>query len=380
MRGMPDAELDDLAATVAVARLVLGPKVRIQAPPNLIGDEYRLLLRGRDRRLGRRLAADPGPRQPRAAVAADRRAGRADRRRRLHAARAADDLPAVRARRAVARPAGHPARRRAGRPGDGPGPATAPRRRGCRGRSRTAAGSEAGRTDLHTAIDTRAARRTGAPTSTASTATGTRSGRRRGGRASAPGRRLDADVAAALAPGRARPGRALRRRRAGAARRRRGRARRRRPPGRRRSAATSVGDDVTYVVNRNINFTNVCYTGCRFCAFAQRRTDADAYTLSLDQVGDRAEEAWEVGATEVCMQGGIHPDLPGTAYFDIAAEVRRRCPDMHVHAFSPDGGRQRGGPHRAVDPRLADPRARRPGSTRSPAPPRRSSTTTCAGC
>ena len=95
------------------------------------------------------------------------------------------------------------------------------------------------------------------------------------------------------------------------------------------------GDDVTFVVTRNINFTNVCYTGCRFCAFAQRRTDADAYTLSLDQIGERAEEAWAAGATEVCMQGGIHPDLPGTAYFDIAAEVKRRCPDMHVHAFSP---------------------------------------------
>jgi FO synthase len=74
-----------------------------------------------------------------------------------------------------------------------------------------------------------------------------------------------------------------------------------------------VGDDVTYVVNRNINFTNVCYTGCRFCAFAQRRTDADAFTLSLDEVGKRADEAWAAGATEVCLQGGIHPDQPGTA-------------------------------------------------------------------
>src|SRR4051794_8757396 len=97
----------------------------------------------------------------------------------------------------------------------------------------------------------------------------------------------------------------------------------------------TVGDDVTYVVNRNINFTNVCYTGCRFCAFAQRRTDADAYTLSLDEIGTRADEAVAVGATEVCMQGGIHPDLPGTAYFDIAAEVKRRQPSLHVHAFSP---------------------------------------------
>ncbi|MDP9824238.1 FO synthase [Nocardioides massiliensis] len=96
-----------------------------------------------------------------------------------------------------------------------------------------------------------------------------------------------------------------------------------------------VGDTVTYVVNRNINFTNVCYVGCRFCAFAQRRTDADAYSLSLDQVADRAEEAWNDGATEVCMQGGIDPELPGTAYFDLAAAVKQRVPQMHVHAFSP---------------------------------------------
>jgi FO synthase len=95
------------------------------------------------------------------------------------------------------------------------------------------------------------------------------------------------------------------------------------------------GDDVTYVVNRNINFTNVCYTGCRFCAFAQRRTDADAYTLSMQQVGDRVDQAWAAGATEICMQGGIHPDLPGTAYFDLAREVKNRQPDIHLHAFSP---------------------------------------------
>ncbi|WP_350281645.1 bifunctional FO biosynthesis protein CofGH [Kribbella sp. HUAS MG21] len=97
----------------------------------------------------------------------------------------------------------------------------------------------------------------------------------------------------------------------------------------------TVGDDVTYVVNRNINFTNVCYTGCRFCAFAQRRTDADAYSLSMDEVGQRAEEAWVIGATEVCMQGGIHPDLPGTAYADLVRAVKDRVPDMHVHAYSP---------------------------------------------
>ncbi|WP_148614162.1 bifunctional FO biosynthesis protein CofGH [Nocardioides rubriscoriae] len=96
-----------------------------------------------------------------------------------------------------------------------------------------------------------------------------------------------------------------------------------------------VGDDVTYVVNRNINFTNVCYVGCRFCAFAQRRTDADAYTLSLDEVADRAAEAWDLGATEVCMQGGIDPELPADAYFELVGAVKQRVPDMHVHAFSP---------------------------------------------
>jgi FO synthase len=96
-----------------------------------------------------------------------------------------------------------------------------------------------------------------------------------------------------------------------------------------------VGDVVTYVVNRNINFTNVCYVGCRFCAFAQRRSDTDAYSLSLDEVADRAEEAAQLGATEVCMQGGIDPELPATGYFDLVAAVKTRVPDMHVHAFSP---------------------------------------------
>ena len=97
----------------------------------------------------------------------------------------------------------------------------------------------------------------------------------------------------------------------------------------------TVGDEVTYVVNRNVNFTNVCYTGCRFCAFAQRRTDADAYSLSLEEVGRRAAEAWEVGATEICMQGGIDPQLPGTAYLDLARAVKAAAPDIHLHAFSP---------------------------------------------
>ncbi len=97
----------------------------------------------------------------------------------------------------------------------------------------------------------------------------------------------------------------------------------------------AVGDEVTYVVNRNINFTNVCYVGCRFCAFAQREVDSESYTLTLSEVADKASEARAWGATEVCMQGGIHPDLPGTFYFDLLDAVRSRVPDIHIHAFSP---------------------------------------------
>jgi len=96
-----------------------------------------------------------------------------------------------------------------------------------------------------------------------------------------------------------------------------------------------VGDDVTYVVNRNINFSNVCYVGCRFCAFAQRERDADAFRLSAEEVADRAQEAWDEGATEVCMQGGIDPKLPVTYYADVVRAIKKRLPGMHVHAFSP---------------------------------------------
>jgi FO synthase len=99
--------------------------------------------------------------------------------------------------------------------------------------------------------------------------------------------------------------------------------------------AQAVGDEVTYVVNRNINFTNVCYTGCRFCAFAQREIDPESYTLTLEEVADRAEEAWRYGATEVCIQGGLHPSLPGEFYFGLLEAVKARVPQIHVHAFSP---------------------------------------------
>src|SRR5207248_10658096 len=113
----------------------------------------------------------------------------------------------------------------------------------------------------------------------------------------------------------------------------------------------AVGDEGTYVVNRNINFTNVCYVGCRFCAFAQREVDTESYTLTLEQVADRAEEAWLAGATEVCMQGGIHPDLPASFYGDLVRTVKARVPAMHVHAFSPmevmSGAAKRGVSHAA---------------------------------
>jgi FO synthase len=363
MRGVPDAELDDLAATIAVARLVMGPGARIQAPPNLIGDQYRMILAAGIDDWGGVSPLTPdhvNPERPWPQIddLAERTAAEGfELRERLtiyppyirepwldprvapHVAALAD--PATGLARADAIPAGL----RWQEPDGGWGEAT-------------------GRTDLHVTIDTagRTADRRddfaevygdwaevgaridpAARPAAADRAETDRAGNDRAetdravsgaGRNGAAPQRLRPEVLAALRRAEGDPGGigdadalalldaegaelealaaladALRR--------------------------DAAGDDVTYVVDRNINFTNVCYTGCRFCAFAQRRTDADAYTLSLAQVGDRAEEAWQAGATEVCMQGGIHPDLPGTAYFDLAAEVKRRCPDMHVHAFSP---------------------------------------------
>src|SRR3989442_538995 len=98
---------------------------------------------------------------------------------------------------------------------------------------------------------------------------------------------------------------------------------------------TDVGDEVTYVVNRNINFTNVCFVNCQFCAFKRQRWEEDAYTHGLDVVLGKVEEAIARGATEVCMQGGINPDMAPFTYRDILVEIKRRFPDIHVHAFSP---------------------------------------------
>jgi FO synthase len=367
MRRTPDAELDDLAATIAVSRLVLGPSIRIQAPPNLIGGEYQLILDAGIDDWGGVSPLTPdhvNPERPWPqieALAEQTSAAGFELRERLtiypgyirepwldprlgaHVAALAD--PATGLAREGAIPAGLPWQEPDG-----------------------GWGESAGRTDLHVSIDTEgrtADRRSdfedvyGDWTEIAS-------------RIEPAARRADPAVAAAdgrqpapaalaadsqhstAPPAAARPIPERMRSEIAAAL----RSAERDPAGLTDAEALALldadgpeldalagladairrdvnGDDVTYVVNRNINFTNVCYTGCRFCAFAQRRTDADAYTLSLEQIGDRAEEAWAAGATEVCMQGGIHPDLPGTAYFDIAAEVKRRCPEMHIHAFSP---------------------------------------------
>lgn len=96
-----------------------------------------------------------------------------------------------------------------------------------------------------------------------------------------------------------------------------------------------VGDTGTFVVTRNINFTNVCYMGCRFCNFAKEKGDKEAEFLTVEQVADRAEEAWERGATEVCIQGGLHPDIDADYYRDLIKAVKKRVPGIHIHAFSP---------------------------------------------
>jgi FO synthase len=344
MARLPDAELADLAATVAVTRLVLGPRQRIQAPPNLIGEEYALLLGAGIDDWGGVSPLTPdhvNPERPWPQI---------------------DELAARSAEagfRLVERLTVYPRYVRAGEPWLDPRilPHVTALADASTGLARDGAIPQglpwqepedafqtmqsSGRVDLHAAVDSEG--RTSDRREDFDSVYGDWESVReeavrldssaREARGRAP-RRLDSDVLAALRSAERDPGGlsdadalallhadgaeldaiaaladALRR--------------------------DTVGDEVTYVVNRNINFTNVCYTGCRFCAFAQRRTDADAYTLSLAQVGDRAEEAWALGATEVCMQGGIHPDLPGTAYFEIAAEVKRRVPDMHVHAFSP---------------------------------------------
>jgi FO synthase len=378
MRAMPDAELHDLAATVAVARLVLGPKARLQAPPNLIDDEYDLLLRAGIDDWGGVSPLTPdhvNPERPWPAIdelaSRSAAAGFALRERltiypeyalrgepwldpRLSAHVAALLEPATGLAVADARPVGRPWQEPDG-------------------------GFGQGRVDLHATIDTtgRTGDRRGdfdsvygdwsevaahavaavaperlggavAPERLGGAVAPERLGgavapERLGGAVAPPAgvrplERLDGDVREGLRLAAADPARLL--------------------DAAHESAALAlfhadgvaldqlariaddvrrdtVGDDVTYVVNRNINFTNVCYVGCRFCAFAQRERDADAYRLSVEQVADRAEEASLAGATEVCMQGGIDPKLPVTVYAELVRAVKQRVPGIHVHAFSP---------------------------------------------
>ena len=100
-----------------------------------------------------------------------------------------------------------------------------------------------------------------------------------------------------------------------------------------------VGDTVSYVVTRNINYTNVCYFRCQFCAFSKGKLSENLrgrpYDLDLGEIRRRVEEAWERGATEVCLQGGIHPEYTGATYLKVCEAIKNAVPDMHVHAFSP---------------------------------------------
>jgi len=99
--------------------------------------------------------------------------------------------------------------------------------------------------------------------------------------------------------------------------------------------AELAGNLVTYVVNRNINFTNICFVGCKFCAFSRGPREDDSYFLSFEQLAKKAVEAWELGATEVCIQGGLPHGLPPFYYRDILRAVKGAVPKMHCHAFSP---------------------------------------------
>ncbi|MFQ5520383.1 MAG: 5-amino-6-(D-ribitylamino)uracil--L-tyrosine 4-hydroxyphenyl transferase CofH [Candidatus Methylomirabilia bacterium] len=97
-----------------------------------------------------------------------------------------------------------------------------------------------------------------------------------------------------------------------------------------------VGDTVTYVVNRNVNFTNVCIKHCTFCAFSRDHREEEGYFLPVEEVVRRAREAWDLGATEVCIQAGLPPKLPGTYYIDLCRAIKQALPEMHLHAFSPE--------------------------------------------
>ena len=97
-----------------------------------------------------------------------------------------------------------------------------------------------------------------------------------------------------------------------------------------------VGDIVSYVVNRNINFTNVCIKQCGFCAFSRDFREEEGYFLPTEEIVRRAKEAYQVGATEVCIQAGLPPDMEGDLYENICREIKKEIPDIHIHGFSPE--------------------------------------------
>lgn len=97
-----------------------------------------------------------------------------------------------------------------------------------------------------------------------------------------------------------------------------------------------VGDLVTYVVNRNVNFTNVCIKRCGFCAFSRDFREEEGYFLPVEEIVRRAKEAWSLGATEVCIQAGLPPKMDGYLYIDICRAIKKELPDMHIHGFSPE--------------------------------------------
>ncbi|MDP8922268.1 MAG: 5-amino-6-(D-ribitylamino)uracil--L-tyrosine 4-hydroxyphenyl transferase CofH [Chloroflexota bacterium] len=98
----------------------------------------------------------------------------------------------------------------------------------------------------------------------------------------------------------------------------------------------AVGEVVTYVVNRNINFTNVCIKRCGFCAFSRGHREEQGYFLPIEELVRRAKEAWELGATEVCIQAGLPPKMPGDLYLDVCRALKAELPDIHIHGFSPE--------------------------------------------
>ena len=99
--------------------------------------------------------------------------------------------------------------------------------------------------------------------------------------------------------------------------------------------AEDVGEEVTYVVNRNINFTNICFVGCQFCGFKRQKWESDAYDHSDDTILAKVADAVARGATEICMQGGINPDMPALKYRDLLVAIKSHFPNIHIHAFSP---------------------------------------------